>query len=54
MDEIRIQGTQPGTEAQVLGGQVMPPEDVITREQLQEFPACCTSTRWARQAPSGA
>lgn len=37
MDEIRIQGTQPGTEAQVLGGQVMPPEDVITREQLQEF-----------------
>lgn len=37
MDEIRIQGAQPGTEAQALGGQVMPPEDVITREQLQEF-----------------
>lgn len=37
MDEIRIQGAQPGTEAHALGGQVMPPEDVITREQLQEF-----------------
>lgn len=33
MDEIRIQGA----DAQALGGQVMPPEDVITREQLQEF-----------------
>ena len=37
MDNIAISGTQPGTEAQALGGQVMPPEDVITREQLQEF-----------------
>ena len=37
MDNIAISGAQPGTEAQALGGQVMPPEDVITREQLQEF-----------------
>ena len=36
-DIINITGAQPGAEAQGLGGQVMPPEDVITREQLQEF-----------------
>ena len=37
MDEIRIQGAQPGAEAQALGGQVMPPEDVITREQYADL-----------------
>ena len=36
MDNIAISGAQLGTEAQALGGQVMPPEDVITREQLQD------------------